>query len=152
MEPDITIVKPCCSNDKSLDQQLKEKTLQEELKKARILLDSIDIPDDIKNGLSYLDMKNDTMLSYLVDLSNVMLKKAKGKKIEGSESIERICEYRLILEKSKPIDQKLKYQLNRLLTARETDERMNLDNFDLELDNQQDDNTDDPSEDGSEDL
>lgn len=129
---DITISKSGKSEEKGLDLQLKEKIFVEEVKKAKQLIDGIELPTDLKDGLSFLDMKNDTMLSYLIDLMNIVLKKANGEKIEGHESIERICEYRLTLEKSKAIDQKLKYQLNRLLTARDTNERMNLDDFDMD--------------------
>lgn len=137
MEPDIIISRPKGSKEKSLELQLKETALQEELKKAKQLVDGIKIPSDLKDGLSFLDMKNDTMLSYLIDISNIVLNKCRGQSIEGARSVERICEYRLVLEKSKSIDQKLKYQLNRLLTARETNERMNLEEFDLESDEEQ---------------
>lgn len=120
------------ADEPSLDYQLKKKSFLEEVNKAKQLVDGIELPSDLKDGLSFLDMKNDTFMSYMIDLVNICETKARGEKIEGHQSVERVCESRLILEKSKPIDQKLSYQLNRLLTARDTTERMNVDDFDFD--------------------
>lgn len=136
---DIVILKPGkATQDKSINLQLKEKNLKEQAKKARDLFESMELPQDLKDGLSFLDLKNDTLLSYMIDLCNILLIKSKNKSIEGHPSVERTVEYRVILEKIRGIDQKLSYQVNKLLTLSALDpsgtenERMNLDDFDLE--------------------
>lgn len=70
---------------------------------------------DTTDGLSFLDVKSHLVLSYLINLTYVMLRKAKGEKIEGEASVERIVEIRTVLEKMRPIEQKLKYQIDKLV-------------------------------------
>lgn len=93
--------------------------------------------EDLREGLSFLDMKNDTLLSYMIDVCNIILRKLRGESIENHESVERCVEYRVILEKIKAIDQKLAYQLNKLITlpddAVEEDQRINIDNLDIDI-------------------
>lgn len=132
---DITIIeKGNCSNSNSLEFQLKEKCLREDAKKAIQLIESLVIPDDLKDGLSFLDLKNDTLISYMIELCNILGAKAKGDSIEGHQSIARSVEYRVVLEKIKGINQKLNYQINRLLTASAEEEKMDINNFDIEED------------------
>lgn len=104
-------------------------TIQEELDQRE---------EDLKDGLSFLDLKNDTLLSYMIDVCNIMLHKVRGATIEGIESVERCVEYRVILEKIKSIDQKLAYQLNKLITmpddAVEEGHRIDVNNLDIDLD------------------
>ncbi|RWS06264.1 neuroguidin-like isoform X1, partial [Dinothrombium tinctorium] len=72
------------------------------------------------NGISFLDLKNATFLSYLVDLALVALKKCKGESIDGSEVIDRLVEHRTVLEKIRPINHKLKYQIDKLVNIANT--------------------------------
>ena len=73
-----------------------------------------------KNGLSFLEMKNHVMIDYLANLTYVMLRKCSGKSINNEKAIERICEDRTVLEKIKPIEKKLKYQIDKALKVSET--------------------------------
>lgn len=66
-------------------------------------------------GLSFLEMKNHVMLSYLLDLTHVVWCKVSGKSISGDPSIRRIVQARTVLERIRPIDQKLKYQIDKLV-------------------------------------
>lgn len=66
-------------------------------------------------GLSFLEMKYNMLLSYLINLTYVVLRKCSGEKIEGDPCIDRLIEIRTILEKIRPIDQKLKYQIDKLV-------------------------------------
>jgi len=75
---------------------------------------------ETKAGLSFLELKNHVMLDYLSNLTYVMLRKCSGKSINGEEAIERICEDRTVLEKMKPIEKKLKYQIDKALKAAES--------------------------------
>lgn len=95
--------------------------------------------EDLREGLSFLDMKNDTLLSYMIDVCNIILRRLKGESIENHNSVERCVEYRVILEKIKAIDQKLAYQLNKLITlpedAVEEDQKINVNNLDINIEN-----------------
>jgi len=72
-----------------------------------------------KNGLGFLELKNVVMLEYVSDLSLLLLMKCHGKKIEGAKAIERIVENRTVLEKMKPIEKKLKYQIDKYIKVAE---------------------------------
>ncbi|KAI4490151.1 hypothetical protein M0804_004333 [Polistes exclamans] len=66
-------------------------------------------------GLSFLEMKYHMLLSYLINLTYVVLRKCSGERIEGDPSIDRLIEIRTVLEKIRPIDNKLKYQIDKLV-------------------------------------
>ncbi|XP_076374999.1 neuroguidin-A isoform X1 [Megalopta genalis] len=66
-------------------------------------------------GLSFLEMKYHMLLSYLINLTYIVLRKCSGERIEGDPSIDRLIEIRTVLEKIRPIDQKLKYQIDKLV-------------------------------------
>ncbi|KAK9869393.1 hypothetical protein WA026_003149 [Henosepilachna vigintioctopunctata] len=66
-------------------------------------------------GLSFLEMKYNMLLSYLINLTFVVLRKCSGEKIVGDPCIDRLVEIRRILEKIRPIDHKLKYQIDKLV-------------------------------------
>lgn len=66
-------------------------------------------------GISFLEVKYQLLLSYLINLTYVMLKKARGESIKGEPSIKRLVEVRTVLEKMRPIDQKLKYQVDKVI-------------------------------------
>nr|SVE76759.1 EOG090X0IJO [Daphnia longispina] len=66
-------------------------------------------------GMSFLDVKNQLLLKYLMNLNCVLLKKVSGESIKGSSSIERLVEIRTLLERMRPVEHKLKYQIEKLL-------------------------------------
>ncbi|XP_067001224.1 neuroguidin [Anabrus simplex] len=66
-------------------------------------------------GLSFLEMKYHMLLSYLINLTYVVLRKCSGRKIEDDPAIDRLVEIRTVLEKMRPIDHKLKYQIDKLV-------------------------------------
>lgn len=66
-------------------------------------------------GLSFLEMKYNMLLSYLINLTYVVLRKCSGERIEGDPCIDRLIELRTVLEKIKPINNKLKYQIDKLV-------------------------------------
>ncbi|XP_034937321.1 neuroguidin [Chelonus insularis] len=89
---------------------------------VNILVESLSTRTDngelsTNKGLSFLEMKYHMLLSYLINLTYVMLKKCSGEKIEGDSSIERLVEIRTVLEKIKPIEYKLKYQIEKLVRS-----------------------------------
>lgn len=66
-------------------------------------------------GLSLLEMKNHIMLSYLLDLTHITWRKVSGESIQGDPSIWRLVQARTVLERIRPIEQKLKYQIDKLV-------------------------------------
>ncbi|KAK6632095.1 hypothetical protein RUM44_007125 [Polyplax serrata] len=68
-------------------------------------------------GLSFLEVKYHMLLSYLINLTYVVLRKCTGEPIEADPAIDRLVEIRTVLEKTRPIDQKLKYQVDKLVKA-----------------------------------
>ncbi|KAK0090754.1 hypothetical protein PV325_006313 [Microctonus aethiopoides] len=68
-------------------------------------------------GLSFLEVKYQMLLSYLINLTYIVLRKSSGEQIDGDPSIERLIEIRTVLEKIRPIDYKLKYQVDKLVKS-----------------------------------
>ena len=70
--------------------------------------------DHLGNKIS-LTVLHFQMVDYLSNLTYVMLRKSFGKSIEDDPSIERLVENRTVLEKMRPIEKKLKYQVWNIL-------------------------------------
>ncbi|CAG8647054.1 5380_t:CDS:2, partial [Dentiscutata erythropus] len=68
-------------------------------------------------GVSLLDVKNHTLLQYITNLAFLILLKLDGKSISDHSVISNLVELRIILEKIKPVEQKLKYQIDKLIRA-----------------------------------
>ncbi|KAG5674300.1 hypothetical protein PVAND_004278 [Polypedilum vanderplanki] len=66
-------------------------------------------------GLSFLEVKYHMLLNYLINLTYIVLRKCSGQRIEKDPSIDRLIEIRTILEKIRPIDHKLRYQIDKLV-------------------------------------
>uniref|UniRef100_A0A3B0MIZ9 Disrupter of silencing (SAS10 homologue), putative n=1 Tax=Theileria annulata TaxID=5874 RepID=A0A3B0MIZ9_THEAN len=78
-----------------------------------------------KDGLEYLDIRNELFLMYLSYLTYYLLLKVHGVSVEKHPVIDRLLEIRLLLDKAKPIENKLQYQISKLLNnlkAKEEDE------------------------------
>ncbi|KAJ3155526.1 Serine/threonine-protein kinase smg1 [Geranomyces variabilis] len=68
-------------------------------------------------GVSLLEVKVHSMLSYLTNLAFYLLLKLHGKSVTGHAAIDRLVELRIVMEKTKPLEQKLKYQIDKLVKA-----------------------------------
>uniref|UniRef100_H0VBW3 Neuroguidin n=2 Tax=Cavia porcellus TaxID=10141 RepID=H0VBW3_CAVPO len=68
-----------------------------------------------EKGLSFLEVKDQLLLMYLMDLSHLILHKASGGSLQGHAAVLRLVEIRTVLEKLRPLDQKLKYQIDKLV-------------------------------------
>uniref|UniRef100_A0A1J3CTT8 Neuroguidin n=1 Tax=Noccaea caerulescens TaxID=107243 RepID=A0A1J3CTT8_NOCCA len=69
------------------------------------------------DGISYLEAKHLLLLSYCQCLVYYLLRKAKGFSIDGHPVVRSLVEIRMFLEKIRPIDKKLQYQIQKLTTA-----------------------------------
>ncbi|GAV66858.1 Sas10_Utp3 domain-containing protein [Cephalotus follicularis] len=67
-------------------------------------------------GISYLESKHLLLLNYCQAIVYYLLRKAKGFSIEGHPVARSLVEIRLFLEKIRPIDKKLQYQIRKLTT------------------------------------
>uniref|UniRef100_T1GCF7 Neuroguidin n=1 Tax=Megaselia scalaris TaxID=36166 RepID=T1GCF7_MEGSC len=108
-------------------------------------------------GLSFLEVKYHMLLDYLINLTYIVLRKTSGDEIDGDPAIDRLIEIRTVLEKIRPIDQKLRYQIDKLVkTANfgddddEEDDDEGSDEDDDEKDDSDEDEDDDVEEDGVE--
>lgn len=79
---------------------------------------------NVSNGISILDVKYQCKLMYLSNLAYLVMKRLHGKTINQDEAVERLVELRVVLEKIRPLEQKLKYQIDKYIkiaTRGETD-------------------------------
>ncbi|KAL5724286.1 hypothetical protein ACHQM5_007565 [Ranunculus cassubicifolius] len=67
------------------------------------------------DGFSYLEAKHLLLISYCQSIVYYLLRKAKGHSIEGHPVVRSLVEIKLFLEKVRPIDKKLDYQIQKLL-------------------------------------
>ena len=80
------------------------------------LQDNVDSEDmNTKEGISFLEVKFHLLLKYIINIVLVMLMKIDGESLIDAPVVERLVEIRTILEKIKPIDQRLKYQIDKLV-------------------------------------
>ncbi|XP_056289995.1 neuroguidin [Pseudoliparis swirei] len=66
-------------------------------------------------GLSFLDLRYHLLLFYLQDLTHLICIKTEGGKIKDSDALSRLVTIRTVLEKMRPLDHKLKYQIDKLV-------------------------------------
>jgi U3 small nucleolar ribonucleoprotein protein LCP5 len=118
------------------------------------LIEKVKNGADTSKGISFLQMKNSLLLQYISNVSYIVLRKCSGKKIEGEPAIERLVKLRTVMEKIRPIEQKLRYQVDKLVSIAESGHVADNDplrfkpNPDNLLTKQGDDSDDDNENDG----
>ncbi|XP_041346469.1 neuroguidin, partial [Pyrgilauda ruficollis] len=71
-----------------------------------------------EQGVSLLQVRSQALLSYLQDLALLVCSKTRGGSLSNSGgALERLLETRVVLEKLRPLEQRLKYHLEKLLRA-----------------------------------
>ncbi|CAI9542830.1 unnamed protein product, partial [Staurois parvus] len=71
-----------------------------------------------EKGLSFLELKDQMLVMYMQDLTYLIMEKIHGKSLKENPAIMRLVEMRTVLEKMRPVDQKLKYhQIDKLVRA-----------------------------------
>ncbi|KAJ7534374.1 hypothetical protein O6H91_13G091500 [Diphasiastrum complanatum] len=70
-----------------------------------------------KDGISYLEVKHLLLLSYCQTIVFYLLLKAEGRSVRDHPVISRLVEIRMLIEKIRPIDKKLHYQIEKLLKS-----------------------------------
>jgi U3 small nucleolar ribonucleoprotein protein LCP5 len=74
--------------------------------------------DHEKDSFDFLDAKNGILLTYLIDLTQYMklqTKKSEDNRDELNDCISRLQESKTVLEKLRPLEKKMRYQLDKLL-------------------------------------
>jgi len=66
-------------------------------------------------GLSYLETKYHLLLNYCTNICFYLLLKAEGKSVKNHPVIDHLARTRTVIDRLKPLDQKLKYQIDKLL-------------------------------------
>jgi len=72
---------------------------------------------EASDGLDFLDAKNGILLSYMIDLTQLLkLKSSKSKDTAKIDAcLNRLGEMKIVLEKTRPLEKKMRYQLDKLL-------------------------------------
>lgn len=68
-------------------------------------------------GVSYLEAKHTLLVHYAASIVFYLLLKAEGRPVRDHPVIKRLVEVRAYLEKVRPIDKRLQYQIEKLLAA-----------------------------------
>eukprot|EP01088_Endostelium_zonatum_P021821 TRINITY_DN886_c2_g2_i1.p1 TRINITY_DN886_c2_g2~~TRINITY_DN886_c2_g2_i1.p1 ORF type:complete len:645 (-),score=276.68 TRINITY_DN886_c2_g2_i1:78-1757(-) len=115
-------------------------------------------------GVSFLDLQNQLLLNYCINLSFYLLLKASGQSIKNHPVIEELVTLRTYIEKIKPLEKKLDTHLKKLTNIFDLDQsdgkqgksiskdKNNKPNMNrLTLDKEDDDDEDDDEEDEDED-
>lgn len=69
-----------------------------------------------KAGIDFLHVKNTLLLSYLIDLTIYLKNKLSGKNSDPA-NLERLTEMKVVLDKVRGLDKKLRYQIDKLLQS-----------------------------------
>eukprot|EP00899_Mesostigma_viride_P010847 jgi/Mesvir1/19764/Mv13063-RA.1 len=69
------------------------------------------------DGVSYLEAKHLLLLSYVTNIVFYLMLKAEGHSVRDHPVVARLVQIRAYLEKVRPIDKKLQYQIEKLLKA-----------------------------------
>jgi hypothetical protein len=74
--------------------------------------------DSAKDGLDFLEVKNSLLLTYLIDLTYNVRERVLKK--HNDENLRRLIETRTVLDKTRPLEKKMRYQIDKLLAATTT--------------------------------
>jgi hypothetical protein len=77
--------------------------------------------DSNKDGLDFLTVKNSLLLSYMIDLTKLLQYQSSSSSSstndeERNACLQRLNEMKVLIEKVKPLEKKMRYQIDRLLT------------------------------------
>lgn len=70
-----------------------------------------------QSGLTFLEVKNHTLEQYLMDLQFLMLSKCEESTVLRPSIVERLTESRVVLEKLRPIETKLRFQIDKTIKS-----------------------------------
>lgn len=68
-----------------------------------------------EDGISLFDVKNKMFVGYLIDLTDICRMRVQIRSLVRNDALNRILEERTVLERIRPIEHKLKYQVDKLM-------------------------------------
>lgn len=74
------------------------------------------------SGLSFLQLKYHLMLGYCSSVVFYLMLKGRGSRVQGHPVIRKMLRYRLMLEKIRPLEIKMRFQIEKLLQPQQDDE------------------------------
>lgn len=74
-------------------------------------------PQEGEAGLAFLQAKNQLLVGYCANLAYYLLLKVQGRSIKDHPVVERLIKYRLLIEKIKPMEAKLQYQIEKYVSV-----------------------------------
>ena len=99
--------------------ELKErvKELKEKVNPLRTVLEeSAEMKEVFSDDLvDYLEAKQQILLSYCINVVFYLALKSEGRSVKNHPVLKQLLELRYVMEKMRPLDSKLKYQLDRLI-------------------------------------
>jgi hypothetical protein len=113
VERDAPELGPLLDDYKAKAKELKEQILPV-IRKVKAL-PKMRLDPSLEHGLAYFETKLHVLLNYCTNLSFYLVLKSSGRSIVGHPVIEQLVKLRTMMEKMKPLDGKLKYQLDKLL-------------------------------------
>merc|ERR1712226_336660 len=100
-------------------------SLQSKLTKISLSLDKIknqlphveekSFDPELKHGIGLIQLKNVALMAHNANLLQIVDLKLRGESIKDSSTVDRLLETRVLMEQVKPLEVKLKYQMERLL-------------------------------------
>lgn len=115
-----------------VDQQAQTQTvlnnIQDSVAKTSAVVDSLlqklqEDQIDTAHGLSFLEVKNHTLLSYLINLNRLIVCKLHGQSLQNEPAVDHLIEDRTYLERMRPIEQKLRYQIDKYIRISATGQK-----------------------------
>lgn len=93
-----------------------------------------------KEGLSFLDAKCHSQLAYLQNLTYYLLLKVSGEQVAEHPVLDDLFSFRTLLEKMRPIDEKLRYRIDKILASKKEEEsKPNIDDMMTSITDDEDD-------------
>jgi len=116
LENDIETFGNLCKemNETMEESQVKLELIKEKLEKIN---EDYPVKGSANNNYQYIDVKSMLLLNYIMSLQYYTLCKIEGKDLEQHEIFERLAYLRLMIEKLKPLDKKVDYQIEKLLRS-----------------------------------
>lgn len=74
------------------------------------------------SGVRYLEVKMHLLLSYVIHVVMYLLLKAEGKAVKDHPVIQQLVHIRTVIERTRPVDARLKHQIDRIIKAADAEE------------------------------
>ena len=97
------------------DFKKKSKILKQQLTPLLIRIKKAELP--VTEGVQFLEIKFHLLLTYCQHITFYLLLKAEGQRIQSHPVIESLLRIRTMMERLKPLERKLKHEIDRLLQA-----------------------------------